>query len=58
MQNRDGGFGGGHGQMSHCAVSYAAILSLAIVGGEAALDLVDRRALCVMPLSCRVSSFD
>lgn len=48
MQNRDGGFGGGHGQMSHCAASYAAILSLALVGGREALDMIDRRALQVV----------
>ncbi|KAI9700048.1 MAG: CAAX farnesyltransferase (FTase) subunit beta [Candelina mexicana] len=45
MQNPDGGFGGGHGQMSHCASSYASILSLAMVGGEEALSLVDRKML-------------
>ncbi|MCJ1427287.1 CAAX farnesyltransferase (FTase) subunit beta [Sticta canariensis] len=45
MQNLDGGFGGGHGQMSHCATSYAAILSLAMVGGKESLDMIDRRAL-------------
>ncbi|KAL1297412.1 hypothetical protein AAFC00_004945 [Neodothiora populina] len=42
LQNPDGGFGGGHGQMSHCAASYAAVLSLAIVGG---LEMVDRRGM-------------
>ena len=47
MQNADGGFGGGHGQISHLAPSYAAVLSLAIVGEPAALDLIDRRSLCV-----------
>lgn len=47
MQNKDGGFGGGHGHMSHCATSYAAVLSLIIVGGDEALNLIDRRALCV-----------
>ncbi len=31
--------------MSHCASSYAAILSLAMVGGDAALNLVDRKML-------------
>ena len=46
-QNADGGFGGGHGQVSHCAPSYAAILSLAMVGGSEALDLIDRRSLYV-----------
>ena len=47
MQNHDGGFGGGHGQMSHCAPSYAAVLSLAMLGEPEVLDLIDRRSLCV-----------
>ncbi|THC89166.1 hypothetical protein EYZ11_011383 [Aspergillus tanneri] len=45
MQNPTGGFGGGHGQMSHCASSYAAVLSLAMVGGEEAFQLIDRKAM-------------
>ncbi|KAL9601944.1 MAG: hypothetical protein Q9219_002168 [cf. Caloplaca sp. 3 TL-2023] len=45
MQNVSGGFGGGHGQISHCASSYAAILSLAMLGGSDCLDLIDRKAL-------------
>lgn len=45
MQNSTGGFGGGYGQLSHCAGSYAALLSLAMVGGEEAFRLVDRVAL-------------
>lgn len=45
MQNAEGGFGGGHGQMSHCAGSYAAVLSLAIVGGHDALQLINRKKL-------------
>ena len=45
MQNPNGGFGGGHGQTSHAAPSYAVVLSLAMVGGNEALDLIDRRAL-------------
>jgi protein farnesyltransferase subunit beta len=45
MQNASGGFGGGHGQTSHLAGSYAAVLSLAMVGGEEALGLVDRHAM-------------
>ena len=48
-QNATGGFGGGHGQISHCAPSYAVVLSLAIVGGVDAWDLIDRRALWAMP---------
>lgn len=45
MQNSSGGFGGGHGHISHCAATYAAILSLAILGDRSGLELIDRRAL-------------
>ncbi|KAL8936429.1 MAG: hypothetical protein Q9216_004933 [Gyalolechia sp. 2 TL-2023] len=45
MQNDSGGFGGGHGQISHCAPSYAVVLSLALIGGTDCLDLIDRKAL-------------
>lgn len=42
LQNPEGGFGGGHGHLSHAAAGYAATLSLALVGG---LDMIDRRAM-------------
>ncbi|KAJ2891681.1 terpenoid cyclases/protein prenyltransferase alpha-alpha toroid [Zalerion maritima] len=45
MQNPTGGFGGGFGQTSHLATSYAVILALAIVGGGALYDVIDRRAM-------------
>lgn len=45
MQNPSGGFGGGPGQTSHAACSYAAVLSLAMIGGDESLNLIDRRAL-------------
>ena len=45
MQNADGGFGGGQGQMSHSAASYAAVLTLALVGGHEALGIIDRKAM-------------
>jgi protein farnesyltransferase subunit beta len=45
IQNATGGFGGGNGQMSHLAPTYAIILALVIVGGEEALDLIDRKAM-------------
>lgn len=45
MQNPTGGFGGGHGQASHLATTYAVVMGLAIVGGEACYEAVDRRAL-------------
>ncbi|KAF3761291.1 terpenoid cyclases/Protein prenyltransferase [Cryphonectria parasitica EP155] len=45
MQNESGGFGGGNGQLSHLATTYAIVLSLALVGGADAYEVVDRRAL-------------
>ncbi|MCJ1476598.1 CAAX farnesyltransferase (FTase) subunit beta [Lambiella insularis] len=44
-QNPDGGFGGGHMQLSHCAPSYTAILCISMIGEADAFDLIDRRAL-------------
>ncbi|TGZ84142.1 terpenoid cyclases/Protein prenyltransferase [Ascodesmis nigricans] len=44
LQNPAGGFGGGNGQLSHLAPTYAAVLSLVLAGGNA-LDLVDRGAM-------------
>ena len=45
MQNDSGGFGGGGGQLSHLATTYAIILALALVGGEEAFEVVDRKAM-------------
>ncbi|KAJ9151414.1 Protein farnesyltransferase subunit beta [Pleurostoma richardsiae] len=45
MQNETGGFGGGNGQLSHLATTYAVVLALALVGGEDVYNVVDRRAL-------------
>ncbi|TVY24793.1 Protein farnesyltransferase subunit beta [Lachnellula hyalina] len=45
IQNATGGFGGGNGQMSHLAPTYAILLSLAMVGGKEAFDLIDRKAM-------------
>ncbi|KAF4552644.1 Prenyltransferase and squalene oxidase repeat-containing protein 1 [Elsinoe fawcettii] len=42
LQNPGGGFGGGHGQTSHGAATYAATLSLALIDG---LELIDRRSM-------------
>ncbi|GAO47936.1 terpenoid cyclases/Protein prenyltransferase [Saitoella complicata NRRL Y-17804] len=44
-QHPDGGFGGGDGQLAHLAPTYAAINALAIVGGEEAYEIVDRKAM-------------
>lgn len=45
IQNKTGGFGGSHGQYSHLATTYASVLSLVLVGGQEALDLIDRHAM-------------
>lgn len=47
MQNAStsGGFAGGFGQTSHLATTYATVLSLAMVGGVEAFQLVDRRSM-------------
>lgn len=45
IQNDTGGFGGGNGQISHLAPTYAIILALVIAGGQEALDLIDRKAM-------------
>lgn len=45
IQNATGGFGGGNGQMSHLAPTYAVMLSLAIVGGKEAFDIIDRKTM-------------
>lgn len=45
IQNVTGGFGGGNGQMSHLAPTYAIVLSLVIVGGKEAFDVIDRKAM-------------
>jgi len=45
MQNDSGGFGGGGRQTSHLATTYAVVLALALVGGEDAYEVVDRKAM-------------
>ena len=42
LQNASGGFGGGHGQISHLAPSYATTLSLALVDG---LHIINRKTM-------------
>lgn len=44
-QNKSGGFGGGPGQISHLAPTYAAVNALSILGGEDALKVIDRTKL-------------
>ncbi|OAQ93660.1 farnesyltransferase subunit beta [Purpureocillium lilacinum] len=45
MQNETGGFAGGFGQTSHLATTYATVLALALVGGDDAYDVIDRRGM-------------
>lgn len=45
LQSPDGGFGGGNGQMAHLAPTYAVLLSLVVVGGEEAMEVIDRKAM-------------
>jgi protein farnesyltransferase subunit beta len=45
LQNIHGGFGGGPGQLSHLAPTYAAINALCIVGLKAGFDMIDRRKM-------------
>ncbi|KAH7635185.1 terpenoid cyclases/protein prenyltransferase alpha-alpha toroid [Sordaria sp. MPI-SDFR-AT-0083] len=45
MQNESGGFGGGHGQLSHLATTYSVILAIALVGGEEAYNVIDRKGM-------------
>ncbi|KAL2266215.1 hypothetical protein VTJ83DRAFT_5567 [Remersonia thermophila] len=45
LQNPEGGFGGGFGHLSHLATTYAVVLALALVGGEEAYDVIDRKAM-------------
>jgi len=57
----EAGFGGGPGQLAHCAPNYAAVLALCIIGGQcqgsadaaAAYEAIDRKALYTWFLSLR-----
>ncbi|XP_065655395.1 protein farnesyltransferase subunit beta isoform X2 [Hydra vulgaris] len=58
-QNHDtGGFGGGPGQLSHLAPTYAAVCSLCILGKYwlAAYDIINREKLQKFLTSCRTVS--
>ncbi|KAL1926265.1 hypothetical protein VTP01DRAFT_5962 [Rhizomucor pusillus] len=54
-QQPNGGFGGGSEQISHLATTYAAVNSLAILGGEEAYKVIDRDALYAFLLSMKQS---
>lgn len=57
IQNKTGGFGGGHGQLSHLATTYASVLSLVMVGGEEAFELIDQEAMCVNLLIIDIAKY-
>ncbi|CAG8457019.1 1652_t:CDS:2 [Paraglomus brasilianum] len=52
-QNPTGGFGGGFGQLSHLAASYAAVNALAVFGTQEAYDVIDRENLYKWLLSLK-----
>ncbi|KAI5481771.1 protein farnesyltransferase subunit beta [Pseudohyphozyma bogoriensis] len=52
-QNPDGGFGGGPGQRSHLAPSYAAIMALATAGEEEGFKRINRKGMYKFLLSLK-----
>lgn len=44
-QHPTGGFGGGFGQLPHLACTYAGVLSLAMVGGTATYESINRKTM-------------
>ncbi|KAG0045421.1 hypothetical protein BGZ83_009385 [Gryganskiella cystojenkinii] len=53
MQNPTGGFGGGPGQASHIATTYAAVNALAIIGTDEALSIINTTTLLEFFLRCK-----
>lgn len=45
LQHKDGGIGGGLGQIGHAASTYAGILALAILGDEGSFNKIDREKI-------------
>mmetsp|Transcript_21257 Transcript_21257/g.86941 ORF Transcript_21257/g.86941 Transcript_21257/m.86941 type:complete len:367 (-) Transcript_21257:1283-2383(-) len=43
--NESGGYGGGPGQVSHAATTFAAISALCVIGTDEALESIDRQSL-------------
>ncbi|ESO00544.1 hypothetical protein HELRODRAFT_185749 [Helobdella robusta] len=58
-QNSTGGFGGGPGQYSHLAPTYAAVNALCIIGTEEAYKIINREAMFkfIMSVKCPDGSF-
>lgn len=51
-QHKDGGFGGGPGQIPHLAATYAAVMALVIIGTPESLSLINRPRMEVRFLHC------
>lgn len=49
-QNETGGFGGGFGQLSHLATTYAAVNAIAIIGLQRGFDAIRRFVSCLPDL--------
>lgn len=45
LQHKDGGIGGGLGQIGHCAATYSGLLSLALSGDEESMGKINRRKM-------------
>jgi protein farnesyltransferase subunit beta len=45
MQSPTGGYGGGPGQLPHCATTYSGVLALCTIGTEEAYQSINRQAL-------------
>ena len=56
MQAPTGGFGGGPGQIPHCAATYASVLTLCTTRKEEALQSIDREGIYSFFLRCKDAS--
>lgn len=56
MQAPDGGYGGGPGQIPHCAATYASVLTLCTTRKKEALQSIDREGMYRFFLSCKDAS--
>ncbi|CAM8976567.1 unnamed protein product [Rhodiola kirilowii] len=55
-QDKNGGYGGGPGQLPHLATTYAAVNSLITIGGEKALSSINRKELYNFLMRMKVNS--
>ena len=54
--NEDGGFGGGMGQITHLATSYAAVNAIAIINTKECYELLDKQKLLILFKSLKLSN--